>query len=278
MPDDNNNSAPEAQNTNGSSNETQSAKGVLTSAESAAAVSPAADAATPAPDAASPAQDAPPSAEAAADSPSAESAAAAVPAAAASNDRVLKREVTATTIPAGTSTLLPAGTSLNIANRLGGNFTVVCDFGMFRISGNDADAIGEPPPPPESIPKGTTDATGSCGTVEHPGHSGAPGEAEIWEQLKTVFDPEIPVNIVDLGLVYSLKISAIEGEADKHRAEIAMTLTAPGCGMGPVIAEDARNRVLSVPGVHEARVDIVWEPPWTSDMISEDGKMELGLV
>ncbi|MDR0535727.1 MAG: iron-sulfur cluster assembly protein [Puniceicoccales bacterium] len=194
------------------------------------------------------------------------------------NSRVLRREVAATGIPGGESALLPAGITVNVANRLGGNFTVTCDFGMFRITGTNADALGEEPPAGASFDGGTTDAYGSTGYAEHPQHSGPPDEAAVWEQLRTVYDPEIPVNIVDLGLVYSLKIDALEGETDRFCAEVAMTLTAPGCGMGPVIAEDARNRVLSVPGVHMARVAIVWEPPWTSDMISEAGKMELGLL
>ena len=86
------------------------------------------------------------------------------------------------------------------------------------------------------------------------------------------------MNIVDLGLVYSLKVDAIDGSTDRHSVVVAMTLTAPGCGMGPVIAEDARNRVLSVPGVNQAQVSIVWDPPWTQTMISEDGKMQLGLI
>ena len=103
-------------------------------------------------------------------------------------------------------------------------------------------------------------------------------EEAIWNQLKTVFDPEIPVNIVDLGLVYSLKVEPLENSTDRHCVTVAMTLTAPGCGMGPVIAEDARNRVLTIPGVNEAKVDIVWDPPWTQTMISEEGKMKLGLI
>ncbi|MDR2981264.1 MAG: putative Fe-S cluster assembly protein SufT [Puniceicoccales bacterium] len=193
------------------------------------------------------------------------------------NDRVLKRELKATVIPAGDPVLLPAGTKINITHRLGGNFTVVCDYGMFRINGSDADAIDEPIPTDSESGSGSTDETGSRGTAEHAGHTGAPDQEEIWRQLKTVFDPEIPVNIVDLGLVYSMQVAPVEN-TDRHKVYIAMTLTAPGCGMGPVIAEDARNRVLTVPGVHEAHVEIVWEPPWTSSMISEDGKMELGLL
>lgn len=195
-----------------------------------------------------------------------------------SNDRVLKREIKATVIPSGDPVILPAGTKVNITHRLGGNFTVVSDYGMFRISGTDADAIDEPVPDASGGMSGQTDETGSRGVTEHPGHSGAPNQDELWDQLKTVFDPEIPVNIVDLGLVYSLQVSPLEGGEDKHKVYVAMTLTAPGCGMGPVIAEDARNRLLTVPGVCEAHVEIVWEPPWTSAMISEDGKMELGLL
>ncbi|MDR2429664.1 MAG: iron-sulfur cluster assembly protein [Puniceicoccales bacterium] len=196
---------------------------------------------------------------------------------AAQNGRVLRREVSATVIPSGDPVLLPAGTRVDITHRLGGNFTVVGDAGMFRINGADADAMDEPAPAATGAVGGSTDAAGSRGTAEHRGHSGAPDEAALWAQLKAVFDPEIPVNIVDLGLVYSLRVDALGG-ADRHGVHVAMTLTAPGCGMGPVIAEDARNRLLAVPGVHEAFVEIVWEPPWTSAMISEEGRMELGLL
>jgi probable FeS assembly SUF system protein SufT len=174
--------------------------------------------------------------------------------------------------------VLPAGTKVTITHRLGGNFTVVCDTGMFRIRGADADALSESVPTDSTETEGKTDAYGSVGTAEHPGHHGRPSEEAVWNQLKTVFDPEIPVNIVDLGLVYSLKVDPIDESPDRHRVTVAMTLTAPGCGMGPVIAEDARNRVLAVPGVNLAEVKIVWDPPWTQNMISEDGKMQLGLI
>jgi probable FeS assembly SUF system protein SufT len=174
--------------------------------------------------------------------------------------------------------VLPAGTKVTITHRLGGNFTVVCDSGMFRIKGTDAEALGEQVPSDATENEGKTDAYGSIGTAEHPGHAGKPSDEAVWDSLKKVFDPEIPVNIVDLGLVYSLKVDAIDGSTDRHSVVVAMTLTAPGCGMGPVIAEDARNRVLSVPGVNQAQVSIVWDPPWTQTMISEDGKMQLGLI
>ncbi len=194
------------------------------------------------------------------------------------HDRTLTRDVQATVIPAGEPAVLPAGTKVTITHRLGGNFTVVCDTGMFRIRGADADALSESVPTDSTETEGKTDAYGSVGTAEHPGHQGRPSEEAVWNQLKTVFDPEIPVNIVDLGLVYSLKIDPIDESPDRHRVTVAMTLTAPGCGMGPVIAEDARNRVLAVPGVNLAEVKIVWDPPWTQNMISEDGKMQLGLI
>ena len=194
------------------------------------------------------------------------------------HDRYLTRDVAVTVIPAGFPDNLLAGTRVTITHRLGGNFTVVCDHGMFRIKGADADALGEAVPTENSENQGKTDAYGSTGTAEHPGHQGKPSEEAIWNQLKTVFDPEIPVNIVDLGLVYSLKVEPLENSTDRHCVTVAMTLTAPGCGMGPVIAEDARNRVLTIPGVNEAKVDIVWDPPWTQTMISEEGKMQLGLI
>jgi probable FeS assembly SUF system protein SufT len=194
------------------------------------------------------------------------------------HDKTLVRDVQSTLIPAGEPAVLPAGTRVTITHRLGGNFTVVCDTGMFRINGTDADALGEEVPTEATAGSGTTDTNGSRGTAEHPGHSGPPSDEALWNQLKTVFDPEIPVNIVDLGLVYSLSVEPVEDKTDHHRVKVAMTLTAPGCGMGPVIAEDARNRLLGVPGAHEAIVEIVWDPPWTQTMISEDGKMQLGLI
>ncbi|OPZ66936.1 MAG: hypothetical protein BWY82_02899 [Verrucomicrobia bacterium ADurb.Bin474] len=149
-----------------------------------------------------------------------------------------------------------------ITHRLGGNFTVMTDNGMFRISREDADALGENP---EAAPSGS-----STTASDH-----TPSMEELWDALKRVYDPEIPVNIVDLGLVYSIDLQKKDGG---HHVEMAMTLTAPGCGMGPVIADDAKNRLLGVEGVSSANVEIVWDPPWHQDMISEEGKMELGLI
>ncbi len=184
------------------------------------------------------------------------------------NHRTLTREVEATVIPAGDKLNLPEGMEVDITHRLGGNFTIVCDYGMFRILGKDADALGE------EIP--TADASAGAEAAADADHEGPPDDDAIWEALRSVFDPEIPVNIVDLGLIYSMDVK--ETEEGKYDVSVQMTLTAPGCGMGPAIAEDARSRVVTVPGVNEAQVDIVWDPPWHQDMISEAGKMELGLL
>ncbi len=179
-------------------------------------------------------------------------------------------------MPSGDPAVLPAGTKVNITHRLGGNFTVVCDIGMFRILGNDADALGETNENAFEQKGGETNEFGSFGRAEHPNHKGAPDEDALWAALKMVYDPEVPVDIVNLGLIYKLKVEPLGN--DKFAVNVAMTLTAPGCGMGPVIAEDARNRLLAVPGAHEVRVEIVLEPPWNQDMITEEGKMELGLI
>lgn len=181
------------------------------------------------------------------------------------NERILSRECAATVIPSGDPVNLPPETRVTITHRLGGNFTVVCDFGMFRIAGEDADALGE------EIP---VEATAAKEAKED--HEGPPETDKLWDALKTVYDPEIPVNIVDLGLVYNLGLEEL-GE-ERHKVNMHMTLTAPGCGMGPAIAEDARGRLCEVPGVDDAEVEIVWDPPWHQDMISEEGKMQLGLI
>jgi len=179
------------------------------------------------------------------------------------DQRTLTREVEVTLIPQGTPMTLPEGEEVTITHRLGGNFTVMTHNGMFRISGANADALGEE----VTATAKAADAAGANGPVE---------TESLWEALRKVFDPEIPVNIVDLGLVYSLETSErLEGG---HKVDMQMTLTAPGCGMGPVIAEDAKTHLEGVPGVAEAQVDIVWDPPWNQDMITEEGKMVLGLV
>ncbi len=172
----------------------------------------------------------------------------------------LKRDCPAVQIPAGTSTTLAAGTSVDITQTLGGSYTVHTLGGLFRIAANDADALGLQSPTNESAsaPEG--------GPVD---------EKAVWETLRTCFDPEIPVNIVDLGLVYDMQLAKLPG--GHSRVDVKMTLTAPGCGMGSVIAGDAQVKLLSLPGVEDARVEIVWDPPWHHSMITEQGRKILGL-
>ncbi|MDI1336524.1 MAG: putative Fe-S cluster assembly protein SufT [Lacunisphaera sp.] len=177
-------------------------------------------------------------------------------------DRILSREVTATQIPSGDKQTLFAGDKVFIHQVLGGSYTVQTSTGLFRLDGKDADAIGEQVA--DTAVKGDALADGS------------PDPEAVWAQLRQVFDPEIPVNIVDLGLVYTMDISK-ENDGG-HKVDVAMTLTAPGCGMGPAIAEDAKGKILLVPGVANADVRITWEPPWNQSMISEEGKMKLGLI
>ncbi|MCX6945140.1 MAG: iron-sulfur cluster assembly protein [Opitutales bacterium] len=177
-------------------------------------------------------------------------------------DRLLSREVTATQIPSGDKTPLAAGTRVTLTQTLGGTYTVSTDFGLFRIEAKDGDALGE------TVVAPAVQAATLAG--------GAPDPEAIWTQLRHVFDPEIPVNIVDLGLVYSMDVSG--DAAAGFKVDVAMTLTAPGCGMGPAIAEDAKTKILLVPGVANADVRITWEPAWNQSMISEEGKMKLGLI
>ncbi len=179
-------------------------------------------------------------------------------------DRTLSREVLATQIPSGDRSLLPTGTHVMIHQTLGGSYTVQTDTGLFRIDGKDGDALGE----------AVVDNAVQAATLT----DGAPDPEAIWGQLRKVFDPEIPVNIVDLGLVYSMDIEQLPGTPPSYKVNVAMTLTAPGCGMGPAIAEDAKGKILLVPGVADADVRITWEPSWNQQMISEEGKMKLGLI
>jgi probable FeS assembly SUF system protein SufT len=175
------------------------------------------------------------------------------------SDLKLSRDCTATTIPAGNKVILPAGASVFITQTLGGNVTVRTDHGLFRIAEDETSAIdGYTPPDRQAAASGAEFS-----------------EALVWDTLKTCFDPEIPVNIVDLGLVYDLSIEDAPGGG--HAVDVKMTLTAPGCGMGPVIAEDARKKIAALKDVAAARVHIVWDPQWAPQMISEAGRKALGL-
>ena len=179
-------------------------------------------------------------------------------------ERTLAREVTATQIPSGDKQTLTAGSRVFIHQTLGGSYTVQTDFGLYRIDGKDGDALGET----------VAETKVAAATLS----DGAPDPEAIWAQLRQVYDPEIPVNIVDLGLVYSMDVVRVTEPELGFRVDVSMTLTAPGCGMGPAIAEDAKSKILLVPGVSAADVRITWEPPWNQQMISEEGKMKLGLI
>ncbi|MCP5520717.1 MAG: putative Fe-S cluster assembly protein SufT [Verrucomicrobiales bacterium] len=174
----------------------------------------------------------------------------------------LERDCDAVQIPAGNTVTLPAGTEVDITQNLGGSFTVSAMGGLFSIQGKDADALG----------------LDWSGGPDEDGETPANEEAlekRVWRALKKSYDPEIPVNIVDLGLVYDVSVSKTAEAA--YTVGVKMTLTAPGCGMGPMIAADAQQKILEVPGVEEATVELVWDPPWHQSMITPAGRRILGL-
>jgi probable FeS assembly SUF system protein SufT len=180
---------------------------------------------------------------------------------------VLTRDVEAVQIPSGFAIQLRKDTQVQITQSLGGTYTVVGPHGLARIAGKDADALGlEPSLEPALEPAETT------GGGEMP----ADVEKAVWEQLRTCYDPEIPVNIVDLGLVYSCDVTPHpEGGS---RVDVKFTLTAPGCGMGDWLRQDMLGKIQALPGVKETNVDVVFEPPWNQSMMSEAAKLELGMI
>jgi len=178
-------------------------------------------------------------------------------------EKILNRDCAATRIPSGEAITLPKDARVLITQALGGSYTVATDQGLSRINDADADALGLEP----TIVAPAVPSSEASGPVE---------DKAVWDQLRTCYDPEIPVNIVDLGLVYDCLITP--REAAGAMVNVKMTLTAPGCGMGPTIAAEAKAKVLSVPGVGDADVELVWDPPWNQAMISEVGKMKLGLI
>lgn len=171
----------------------------------------------------------------------------------------LTRDCDAIQIPSGHPLILPAGMSVVVTQSLGGTFTVATPGGLARIELKDADALG-------------IDPAAAVAKVKVEGTT----EQAVWDQLKSVFDPEIPVNVVDLGLIYDCSVN--KKEDGSTCVNVKMTLTAPGCGMGPTIAADARGKILSLEGVDDAEVELVWDPPWNQAMISEAGKMKLGIL
>jgi probable FeS assembly SUF system protein SufT len=178
----------------------------------------------------------------------------------------LTRDCKVILIPSGEEATLSVGSPVIITQSLGGTYTVATQTGLARIAEADADALG--------IAMETKEA--AAAPAGGAAASGDVKDDDVWTQLKNVYDPEIPVNIVDLGLVYDLILG--KSESGGTTVNVKMTLTAPGCGMGPTIAADARSRILTVPGVESAEVDLVWSPPWNQGMITEAGRMKLGLV
>jgi len=179
----------------------------------------------------------------------------------------LERDCPATLIPAGDKVTLARESPININQALGGSVTVTAPNGMFRIAREDFDALGEE----AQTWLASQDAMAGDEEIDGPF-----SDDQVWAVLRNCFDPEIPVNIVDLGLIYDLKSEA--GADGKHQVAVKMTLTAQGCGMGPVCAADAQEKNESLPEVDFADVQIVWDPPWNPKMISESGKQKLGLV
>lgn len=175
----------------------------------------------------------------------------------------LSRDVEAAVVPIGTKVTLAKGEQAYITQSLGGSFTVVVQGNMFRIDGKDADALGFQP---AARPQGGAPA----GPITR-----EQLEKQVWEALKTCYDPEIPVNIVDLGLIYDCQLTP-RGE-NSYQADVKMTLTAPGCGMGPMLAQDVQNKLLCLDGIEEANVELVWDPPWNQGMMTEAARLQLGL-
>jgi probable FeS assembly SUF system protein SufT len=176
----------------------------------------------------------------------------------------LKRDVSAAVVPVGTVVTLQQGEQAYVTQSLGGSYTVVVNGNMFRIDGADADALGI-----VLAPKAVSNQGGGAKTAEQL-------EKEVWDALRTCYDPEIPVNIVDLGLIYDCQVATLTASSN-FQATIKMTLTAPGCGMGPMLAQDVQNKLLSIEGLDEANVELVWDPPWNQGMMSEAARLQLGL-
>jgi probable FeS assembly SUF system protein SufT len=172
-----------------------------------------------------------------------------------------ERDCAAVMIPAGHEVTIPAGTVGYITQALGGSFTVFVDGNLFRIAGIDADAIGKEPVQPPRLPEGaTTDDV----------------EKLIWEQIRTCYDPEIPVNIVELGLIYNVELETAEN--GEHRVSVLMTLTAPGCGMGDILVEDVRSKISLIPTIAAVSVELTFDPPWNHQMMSDVARLETGMM
>ncbi|RYZ72259.1 MAG: putative Fe-S cluster assembly protein SufT [Lysobacteraceae bacterium] len=172
-----------------------------------------------------------------------------------------ERDCAAVLVPQGDSVTLPAGSFGYITQALGGSYTVFVEGNLFRIAGQDGDAIGKEPAEALSLPEDASDEE---------------VEQLVWKQLRTCFDPEIPFNIVDLGLVYEANLRTRED--GRREVEVKMTLTAPGCGMGEILVDDVRNKLELIPTIAEADVELVFDPPWGRHMMSEAARLETGML
>jgi probable FeS assembly SUF system protein SufT len=174
---------------------------------------------------------------------------------------VIQREVDAVMVPSGHAIKLQPGLAGFISQALGGSFTLYIEGNLYRLAGVDADAIGKDPlVAPELPPNSTEDDVRKL----------------AWQQMKTCYDPEIPINIVDLGLIYDCNVTA--NDDGTRSVEVQMTLTAPGCGMGDVLVQDVREKVQQIPTVREARVELVFDPPWRRDMMSPAAQLQMGMM
>ena len=174
---------------------------------------------------------------------------------------VLARDCDAVRVPTGERVLLQEGSQVRITQAMGGSYTVLVDGNLARIDGEDADALGFETVLAPALGEGATDQD---------------VEKAVWDQLRTCYDPEIPINVVDLGLVYACRVIGLDDGS--RRVEIEMTLTAPACGMGPVLVDDVKHKVESVPGVASARVDLVFDPPWGPDRMSDAARLQTGML
>ena len=171
-----------------------------------------------------------------------------------------ERDCQVVLVPQGDEVVLPAGSIGYITQALGGSYTVFVEGNLFRVAGRDADAIGKEPPEPLELPAGASDDE---------------VEKLVWKQLRTCFDPEIPINVVDLGLVYEANVR--HRDDGQREVEVRMTLTAPGCGMGDILVDDVRSKLELIPTVAEADVELVFDPPWNRNMMSEAARLETGM-
>jgi probable FeS assembly SUF system protein SufT len=175
----------------------------------------------------------------------------------------LERDCAAVLVPQGEHVNLPAGSIGYITQALGGSYTVFIEGNLFRIAGTDADALGKEPPEPLELPDDAGDDA---------------VEQLVWKQLRTCFDPEIPINVVDLGLIYEATVKPHAEKTGHRLVEVRMTLTAPACGMGDILVDDVRSKLEMIPTVAEADVELVFDPPWNRHMMSEAARLETGML